>query len=104
MSNLLYNLCGPLRNNYASDSGGVLPLVRSQHCLWQGVFFVSFLVRHSTDAMSLVFEDCLFEANSVGGVGGGAGHITGTAGASEPQLVAAGSSWELVTSTGVLVA
>ena len=43
-----------------------------------GVFIASFLFRHSTDATSLVFEDCLFEANSVGGVGGGAGHITGT--------------------------
>lgn len=97
-----FDFCGQLRNNYASDSGGVLPLVRSQQCAWRGVFIASFLFRHSTDATSLVFEDCLFEANSVGGVGGGAGHITGTVWASELQLVAAGSP-ELVT-TDVLVA
>ena len=90
-----FDFCGQLRNNYASDSGGVLPLVRSQQCAWRGVFIASFLFRHSTDATSLVFEDCLFEANSVGGVGGGAGHITGTVWVSELQLVA--GSPELVT-------
>ena len=59
-----------------------------RHCAWRGVFIASFLVRHSTDATSLVFEDCLFEANGVGGVGGGAGHITGTVRASELALAA----------------
>lgn len=38
--------------------------------------------RWSKDADSLLFEDCLFQNNKVGGAGGGAGHLTGTARAS----------------------
>ena len=49
--------------------------------------------RQSVDAISLVFEECRFQGNAVGGVGGGAGHATGSVRTLDVQLLPRDFYW-----------